>query len=138
MKKNLITLSFAFTLLLMIASCSNKPEYETVAQKYTEAVLAGDFATAKTYCIPEAGQLLDFASGLYAAQPKLKELNKKATCKVIKSELKDKVTAKVTIEEYNTYDANPMSNEEPKLVAKKQQVIDVVKQNDKWLVQIKK
>lgn len=132
-----LTVGIFIAQLVLLTSCSKPTEYEEVAKEYMQANYVGDMDKAKQLCVPEAAQLFDYKKLTFKQNPQFKEMNKKATCEVVKSELVDSHTALVTLEESNVYVDNFQDENNPKLVAVQQTVLSLVKQNNKWLVQIR-
>lgn len=116
--KGLLVMTFLFVAI----ACNKEDGPEQVAEKFLQHLNKAEYDLAKQYCDEKSAEFLDMMAG-FAGDNKPSE-DEVPTVEIIKTEYNDdKTTAKVTYKN---------SNEE------KENALDLVKVEDKWLVTINK
>lgn len=123
---------FALLPLLAFAACSGGGGPEVVAEKFIKAVYTADFEGAKQYCTDETKQTIDFIAA-FAAQKK--DEMKKADVTIEQKSVvvaEDKNSAEVTLIVHGSLDLD-----KGEVVDAKEEKLQVVKVDGKWLVDYK-
>ena len=123
---------FALLPLLAFAACSGGGGPEVVAEKFMKAVYTADFEGAKQYCTDETKQTIDFIAAFAAEK---KDEMKKADVAIEQKSVvvaEDENSAEVTLIVHGSLDLN-----KGEVVDAKEEKLQVVKVDDKWLVDYK-
>ena len=123
---------FALLPLLAFAACSGGGGPEVVAEKFIKAVYTADFEGAKQYCTDETKQTIDFIAA-FAAEKKDEMKNADVTIEqksVVVAE--DENSAEVTLIVHGSLDLD-----KGEVVDAKEEKLQVVKVDGKWLVDYK-
>lgn len=123
---------FALLPLLAFVACSGGGTPEVVAEKFLKAIYTADFEGAKQYCTDETKQTIDFIAAFASEK---KEEMKKADVKIEQKSVvvaEDGNSAEVELIIHGSMDLD-----KGEIVDTKEEKVQVVKVDDKWLVDYK-
>ena len=131
--KNLIKLGLVLLVVVSMGACKSGGKPETVAKEFLTALNKMDYDKAKTFGTEETGKMVDMIksfSSMGGDEAKLAEAKKKtekAEIEILKTEMNGDTAAVCQ------YKVKGIEGQEPK-----EDKIDLVKRNGKWLVNWKK
>ncbi len=129
--KNIIKLGLVLLVVVSMGACKSGGKPETVAKEFLTALNKMDYDKAKTFGTEETGKMIDmvkaFSGGDEAKLAEAKKKVEKAEIEILKTELLGDTAAVCQ------YKVSGIEGQDPK-----EDKIDLVKKDGKWLVDWKK